>query len=206
MVTGRISILSLVAILFADATTAQTISLTPSDPKRWDTSVAIGWLGGNKDEIAGDWNDWYDTFATSVDVGRYWTPHLKTEVAATLTTTGTVYSFVSPHEHEFGFHALNVSAVYQAFENSWAHPFVGGGVQLGSERQRTRAFEPRPPGGPVTLPIETTRTAFDVRPFLSGGTKFYVTEQGFIRTDLSAAFDNRGATRVWWRIGGGIDF
>jgi hypothetical protein len=204
-VTGRILILSFTAILLARTATAQIISLAPSDPKRWDTTVTIGWLGGNKEEVAGEWNDWYDTFATSVGVGRYWGPHLKAEMAATLTSTGTVYSAVSPREYQFRFRALDLSAVYQAFENSWIHPFVGGGVQLGWEHERSETFELRP-GGRAPIPREPPRTTFDARPFLSGGTKFYVTERGFIRTDLSAALNSRGATRAWWRIGGGIDF
>jgi hypothetical protein len=205
-VIDRISVLSLAAILFARAAIAQTISLVPSDPRVWDTSVTIGWLAGNKQAIAGEWNDWYDTLATSVDLGRYWTSHLKSEAAATLTTAGTVYSRLSPSEHRFAFRALNVSAVYQAFENSWVHPFVAAGVQFGSERERARTFAVPQRAGAVALPTETTHTAFEVRPFLSGGAKFYVSERAFIRTDLSGAFDGGGGTRVWWRFGGGIDF
>jgi hypothetical protein len=217
MVTGRIVILSITLTVCARASAAQTVTLAPVDPKRWDTSVTIGWLGGNKDQIAERWNDWYDTFATSADVGRYWTPHLKTELGATMTSEGSVYSqeaisapgrpspiFIS-REHHFRLRALNLSAAYQFFENAWAHPFLAAGVQLGWERGRTETFPLTSPGFPLP-PSPDSRTRFDAHPFLSGGAKFYVTEEGFIRTDLSAAYDGRGAARVWWRIGGGIDF
>jgi hypothetical protein len=223
-VTGHIPILSLATFLFAQAADAQGISLAPSDPKRWDTSIAIGWLGGDKKELAGEWNEWYDTLATSVDVGRYWTPHLKTDLNVTLTTDGEVYSqeqlslpgqpfpaFFS-REHRFGLKALNLSAAYQFLENEWVHPFVGGGVQLAWERHRVETPFPTAFGrdgrGPLPVPPSSDRdaTRFDPRPFISGGAKVYVTEQGFIRTGLSAAFDGRGTARVWWHIGGGIDF
>jgi len=222
-VTSRLVVLSLATLLFSHSAFAQTIALAPSNPKSWDTSVSIGWLGGDKEGLAGPWNDWYDTFATSVDVGRYWTPHLKTEIAATFTTDGDVYSqqqfalagqpspvFFS-REHQFRVNALSVSGAYQALENSWVHPFIGAGVQMAWERERVETpFQPvfGRDGRPISVPLPTPppRTTFDPRPFLSGGAKFYVSEQGFIRTDLSTAFDGRGATRMWWRIGGGIDF
>jgi hypothetical protein len=223
-VTGQIPILSLATFLFAQAAAAQGTSLAPSDPKRWDTSITIGWLGGNKEQLAGEWNDWYDTFATSVDVGRYWTPHFKTDLGATFTTDGDVYSqerFTVPgqsfpvffsREHRFAIRALNLSAAYQFLENTWVHPFAGAGVQLAWERHRVETPFPTAFGRdgrgpfPVPLPPDASGTTFDPRPFVLGGAKFYVSEQGFIRTDLSAAVDGRGATRVWWRVGGGIDF
>jgi len=223
-VIGRIPVLSLAILLFAHAAAAQTISLAPSDLKRWDASVTIGWLGGNKEEIGGDWDQWYDAFATSVDVGRYWTPHVKTDLSAALTTDGDVYSqehFTVPgqpspvffsRQHRFALRAINLSGAYQFLENRWVHPFVGAGLQLAWERQRVESPFPTAFGrdgrGPFTVPPPpfTSGTTFDPRPFVSGGAKFYVTDRGFIRTDLSAAFDARGTARVWWRVGGGIDF
>ena len=221
---GRIAIVYMALLTGAGPADAQTISLTPTNEKAWDFGINVGWLGGDKEEIAGEWNDWYDTFGTSVDVGRYWTPHLKTEASVTFTTEGDVYSqeqFTLPgqpfpiffsREHRFGLTALNLSAAYQLFENSWVHPFLGAGVQLGWERHRTETPFPTAFGrdgrGPFPVPLtdDPPDTTFDARPFLSGGAKFYVTEQGFLRTDLSAAFDGHGATRLSWRIGGGIDF
>ena len=216
--TRPIAILGLALVLVARPAAAQTVSLTPIDPTRWDASVTLGWLGGDKSDIAEPWNNWYDTFATSVDVGRYWTPHLKTEVGTTLTTSGAVYSqrqVVLPgrpapvfftREHRFSLRALYLSASYQAFENAWAHPFVTAGVQLGWERERFENWPPTRELAPRLPPGDTPGTTFDVRPFLAGGAKLYVHENGFIRTDLSTAFDRHGATRVSWRIGAGIDF
>jgi hypothetical protein len=212
-VTVRLLALCVAAALLPPAAHAQSISLSPTDPKRWDTSVTVGWLGGNREEIAEPWNDWYDTFATSLQAGRYWTPHLKTELGVTITNDGSVYSseqVVVPgqprptffsREHRYGVRAADISAVYQAFENRWVHPFVGAGVHFAWERHR--AETPFPLGPSLPAVAEST---FDPLPFVSGGTKFYVGDTGFIRTDLSAALGSAGAARVWWRIGGGIDF
>jgi hypothetical protein len=222
-VTARSAIFCLAAGMFAQAAHAQTIDLTPADPKRWDTAVTIGWLGGNREDFAEPWNDWYDTFATSLQVGRYWTSNLKTEAGVTLTSDGDVYAtdqvdvpgsprpiFFS-RQHLFGVTAVDLAGVYQPLENRWVHPFVSAGVHLAWERHRVESpFSPaygpdgRPyPVPPIAVPQETT---FDPRPFVSGGAKFYVTETGFIRTDVSAALAAGGTPRVWWRIGGGVDF
>ena len=56
-----------------------------------DVGGGAGWLAGNKEGLAEEWNDWYDTFAVSLDAGRYWTTHLKTEAGATFTGEGSVY-------------------------------------------------------------------------------------------------------------------
>lgn len=212
------AVLGVALVLAARPAGAQTISLTPIDPAVWDASVTVGWLGGDKSQIAERWNDWYDTFATSLDVGRYWTPHLKTEVGATFTTGGTVYSqqqAIVPglrapvfftREHRFSLRALNLSASWQAFENAWVHPFVGAGVQVGWEQERADNVPSSREVTPHLPPAGTPGTAFDARPFLSGGAKLYVHERGFIRTDLTTVFDRRGASRVSWRIGAGVDF
>jgi hypothetical protein len=202
---------------------AQSIDLSAPDPKRWDVTGSIGWLGGNKSDLAEDWNDWYDTFAASLDVGRYWTPHFKTEAGVTFTTDGTVFSheerlipderasiFV-PREHTFRLTALSAAATYQFLENTWVHPFLSGGVQFVQERERafshdvpyfrrdfTRIDVPIPP------PVQAT--VLSVRPFAMGGAKFYVNERGFIRSDLSVAWHDGRAGHVTWRAGIGVDF
>ena len=213
--SGRIICLSCALLVAAGPAAAQGVTLSPSNPKNWDASITVGWLGGDKHAIAERYNDWYDTFATSVDAGRYWTPHIKTEIGVTLTTEGTVYSprqlpgpggtpvFFS-EEHRFGLRAVNLSAAYQFLDNQWAHPFLAAGVHLGWEREKVQRWPLSGPGLPA--PVTQSGTDFDARPFISGGSKFYVNEQGFFRTDLSAAFDSRGAAIVWWRIGGGFDF
>ena len=211
------------ALLAASAATAQTISTTPRNPARWDVGGGIGWLAGNKEGLAEEWNDWYDTFAVSLDAGRYWTTHLKTEAGATFTSEGSVYGrdqLVIPgqpypifrfHEHHFRVTAISAAAVYQFLENAWVHPFVSAGMSLGWERERTIVPEQiLPIGGPRPLIIPATTEAHEssvhARPFIGGGFKFYAGERVFIRTDVGAALDRRGLSQFTWRAAIGTDF
>jgi hypothetical protein len=211
------------ALLAASAATAQTVSTTPRNPPRWDAGVSAGWLAGNKEGVAEEWNDWYDTFAVSVDAGRYWTTHLKTEAGATFTSEGSVYGrdqIALPgqpypifrfREHHVRVGAISAAAVYQFLENAWVHPFVAAGLSLGWERERTVVPEQiLPIGGPRPFVIpatsETHVSSVRARPFIGGGFKFYAGERVFIRTDIGTAFDSRGLSQFTWRAGIGADF
>ncbi len=202
---------------------AQAVIVTPSNPRRWDVAGSVGWLAGNKSEIAEDWNDWYDTFATSFDAGYYWTPHLKIEAGIVFTNEGTVFShrehlipddrasvFI-PREHHFRVRAVSAAATYQFFENTWVHPFLSAGIQLAKERERAFSHDvPYYQRGftRIEIPIQPPRQATErsVRPHVVGGAKFYVNERGFVRTDLGLAWDEGRVAQVTWRAGIGIDF
>ena len=207
----------------ASYASAQSVSIATPDPKRWDVTGSVGWLGGNKSEIAEEWNNWYDAFATSVDVGWYWTPHVKTEAGFTYTGEGDVYSqqqfllpgrgtIFIPREHHFRLRGFTAAATWQLFENTWVHPFLNAGVQVVEERERTIAQGGVPffdrNGTPFVLPRpETTQsTSTAVRPFVGGGAKFYVNERGFVRSDLTVAWDDGRVGHVTWRAGIGVDF
>jgi opacity protein-like surface antigen len=206
-----------------EAASAQTVSIQPADAKRWDVTGSIGWLAGNKSELGEDWNDWYDTFATSLDVGRYWTPHLKTDVGFVFTTEGEVvsheerlipgqrFSIFIPREHHFRVNALNASMTYQFFDNAWVHPFLTAGVQFAEERERALSMAVPFFGSDqarleVPLPAPQQATVSSVRPFALGGAKFYVNERGFVRTDLGLAWHKGRVGQITWRIGIGVDF
>jgi len=210
-------------LLAASVASAQTISTTPREPARWDAGGAVGWFAGNKEGLADEWNDWYDTFAASLAVGRYWTTHLKTEAAATFTNEGSVYgrdALVIPgqpypifrfREHHFGMTAISAAAVYQFLENAWVHPFVSAGVSLGWERDRSIVpGQVLPAGGlrPLVIPAstETRHVSMEARPVVGGGLKCYTGERVFIRTDVGALIDAHGVSHVIWRIGVGTDF
>ncbi len=213
----------LLVLCCSPAAFAQAVIVSPSDPRTWDVTGSVGWFAGNKSGIAEEWNDWYDTFATSLEVGRYWSPHFKTEGAAIFTTEGTVFGrqepiapgegppIFIPREHHFRVRAFTASATYQFFENTWVHPFVTAGVQFTEERER--AFSPDVPfyGRDFTridIPIAPPRqaTVFSVRPVVSAGAKFYVNERGFVRTDLGVAWHEGRVAQVVWRAGMGVDF
>jgi hypothetical protein len=215
---------SCLVLLCIDGAFAQAVSLAPSERAAWDVSGTLGWFSGNKSGVAEEWNDWYDTFAASVDVGRYWTPHLKTEAGATFTTAGTVYSHVEvplpsqpfpifiQREHHFRLNAVNLAAAYQFLDNQWVHPFAQAGVQLGWEHEERlapeflgRGVDPR---NPIPAPLVTREegSTFGVRPFAGVGAKFYVSERGFVRSDVTLGWNRHGIAHAHWRAGFGIDF
>jgi len=218
----RVARCCVVTLCLSSAASAQSVTLSPPDPRRWDVAGSVGWLGGNKSELAEEWNSWSDSFATSLDVGRYWTPHIKTEAAITFTGEGSVYSYeerfsaenripiVIPREHHFRITALSTAATYQFFENTWVHPFLSAGVQFTEERERSFPQVPFVRSGSgrldIAVPPPRQATVFSVRPFASGGAKFYVNERGFIRTDLGVAWHDGRVGQVTWRAGIGVDF
>jgi hypothetical protein len=225
MKTCRLLILACVVVLcVATSSFAQSVSLVPAGRTAWDVSGSIGWLAGDKSDFAEEWNSWYDTFAASIEVGRYWTPHIKTAVGGTFTTEGSVYSHVQvpapgqqfpifiPREHHFRLNAIDIGAAYQFLDNQWVHPFLNAGVQLGWEHQRQfspeQVFFGRDPRNPLIVPPLDRRDGYDfsARPFIGGGAKFYVNERGFIRTDVMVGGHRGGIGQVSWRVGAGVDF
>jgi len=200
---------------------AQIIQLAPAEPVRWDLTGSIGWLSGSRTESAARWNDWFDTFAASIEGGRYWTPNIRTAVAGVFTTEGDIHTneqITLPGEprpifftqrHAVRLDGLVLTTGYQFGHNEWVHPFVHAGVQVARERTRTEypypAFDSRGrPVDPPRDPAETTRTS--ARPFAGGGAKFYVSEKGFFRTDLNVAIGGGGVSHILWRAGFGLDF
>lgn len=205
-------------------TAAPAIAQGPPDAKRWDAAGSVGWLAGDKSDLAEEWNDWYDTFAVSADVGRYWTPHLKTEAGVLFTTEGSVYSATQvpvpgqpfplfiPREHHFRLAGASLGAAYQFLDNQWVHPFLNAGVQLGWEHERLFSPEQVIPGfdrrNPTVAPLidRDEGWSFAARPFVGGGAKFYVNERGFVRTDFTLAWHEGGIGQATWRAGIGLDF
>jgi hypothetical protein len=200
------------------------VSLAPDDPPQWDSAVQAGWFGGNKSDVAPEWNDWYDAASFSVSIGRYLTPHLKLEGDVAVSTTGRIlhdnlvtfpgdlFPYYQPREHRFRTTQAGIGAAYQFFENRWFHPFAGGGLQVTRESERAdRLVSPvyfRNPGIPVVLPpldevdIVETRVA----PYVTAGFKAYVSERAFIRSDIRADATADRVESVVWRAGIGFDF
>ena len=197
------------------------VTLTASNPARWDAAGQVGWFGGNERETAEEWNDWYDSASFSGSVGYYFTPHVKLELEVTATTPGTVFvqeqipfpgtpgPIFRYGEREFRRTAAATGILYQFFENSWVHPFVGAGVELAHERSQLALQEQpvcvRGPCLPIMLPREVS-TSDSVHPFATGGFKFYVSERAFVRTDVMTTFFEGGVESVRWRGGFGFDF
>jgi hypothetical protein len=216
----------LAASLTASAARAQQqANLTPPAIGQWDSAAQLALVNRNETELGG-WDNWYSVAAVHGSAGRYWTPHLKTELDIGTAGQGKIggaengpasefgYPYARYRTHLFHVTTLGAAAVYQFFENQWVHPFVGAGVELARERHTADALPPEvvrvaPNAPPVTLPAAAAVDAvrYWVRPLITGGFKFYVAPRAFIRTDVrtSLAVSGRPAA-LQWRGGIGFDW
>lgn len=213
------------ALLMAGQAGAQerpVISLTPAGAAQWDLAGQVGWLASNKPDIGAEWDDWYDALSGGVSVGRYLTPHVKTEIHAAMASEGRIYSqdpvlLTAPvptyrsREHYFRTASAGAGVSYQFFENQWFHPFAGGGLEVVREHHRVHVPEQflpqRGPGIPaVSVPAVSfaPEVSYAARPFVTTGFKWYVAERGFLRTSIQASF-SRGTTHIAWTAGIGAD-
>jgi hypothetical protein len=192
-------------------------TVVPGTQRRWDAVGYVGWRGVSKSDIAPDWDEWYDAAALSASTSRHLTPHVKIDIDLSTTSRGRVLeeTFVSTsgpfpsyqlREHRFRRTTVATTLAYQFLENRWVHPFLGVGLEGAREAERV-GVELVPVRVPL-LPLATpeTHVTYLVRPFITGGLKFYMSERGFIRTDLLSTLSSSGAESVVWRVGVGVDF
>ena len=215
---------ALVAALVPAAVSAQTVTLQPENPARWDVAVHVGWLGGNKANIAPDWNGWTDAASVDAGVGYHLTKHLKVDLGLGTSGEASITIFepvVEPvvswppyqtREHKFRATTVTGGVTYQFMENAWFHPFVGAGVAVIHERERARAQVGqaffRDAVTRIQLPSlpELDRTVTTAHPYGALGFKAYASERVFFRTDLRVSASTEFARSVEWRAGMGIDF
>jgi hypothetical protein len=212
---------ALAALVLCDVSAASAqdqlvTTFVPETQRRWDAAGFVGWRGVNKSAVAPEWNEWYDVAAFSVSTGRHLTPHVKIDLDLASTSVGRVFAqdivalpgplpYYQLREHRFRRTTLATTLAYQFFENRWVHPFLGVGLEGVRESERLEVgFVPG--RGPVPSSMRQTHAAYKARPFVTGGFKFYVSERGFIRTDVVSAFSSSGAESAVWRVGAGVDF
>jgi hypothetical protein len=210
-------------VIASNAAAQQQTRLTLPTDGKWDAAGQLALLNRNKAELA-RWDRWYSVAAIDGSVGRYWTPHFKTEVEVGTAAEGNIdgeenspvpgLSFPYPRyrDHKLRETTLGVAAMYQFFENQWVHPFVGGGVELVRERHVADALPAEPirfsavdPNVRLPPVAAIDRVTYSARPLVTGGFKFYVTPHAFVRTDVRASFTDRPAA-LQWRGGIGFDF
>lgn len=216
----------LLAVLFtaapAAAQDAPIVSLAPLDPARWDVAGYVGWRGGNKSDIAPDWNEWYDAASFGGSAGYYLTSHLKLDLDLSATSDGEVFvqeeipfpgsllPIFRYGERRFRTTTVSGALLYQFAENTFFHPFVGAGIEAARERAELEFQDQFPCGRLPCTPADArgeVAVSYRAMPFVSTGFKWYMTERAFIRSDVRSAFSTgRGVDHVTWRIGIGADF
>ena len=224
MQTFRGTAVALAAVLLLNATAeGQTLTTSPADSRRWDVTAHTGWLGGNKDDVAVEWNDWFDAWSGGLRAGHYLTPHLKAEVHAdfaqrarldgegVLVPSAGLYPIYQYREHYFTTSRGGAGVAYQFGTNRWFHPHVGIGVDAIHERHRNVVPQQVVPGRgpllpPIILPAMLTETvSWSAQPYTSVGFKLYLSERAFMRSDVRTSFSRRGVAYANWAVGIGVD-
>jgi hypothetical protein len=194
-------------------------------PWRYDISGQVGWFHGSaRDAVGAD--EWYHrVLSGGVTLGRYWSPHHRSEIEFGATTADELYFLGHPTGDRFypfyqsgrlrlSTRTLALAQLYQFGENEWVHPFAGVGVDFDWERRDLEVpplidfvnvngrYEPRLL---ATGRHEGPDTVLEVRAAVLGGLKAYVSERAFVRADVRLGVARRVEKAVA-RIGVGVDF
>jgi len=193
---------------------------TPHSP-RWDVGGGTGLFFMHESEVAAQqWGDWNGNTEIRGDLGRYWTPHLKTGLAVGAAPRFRSYedAFVivgGVRRYASVLVAVRLTTIapsltYQFFDNDFMHPYVTGGVRMGIlDVRRTRdgsLYSDRAGQNSDVPSIDERRTVLNARPFAAAGFKSYINRQAFVRTEALTAFGASGATQVTLHLGMGVDF
>jgi hypothetical protein len=189
-----------------------------SRPRVWDGGASVGVAMISSVDIGDDARQTYlqEQIDVRAEIGRYWTPHVKTELSINppaewtsgidlsvpgvpfLTAYRTVkLTFVTP------------TLTYQFRDNAFLHPYVSAGARIGIGTVRTvQPFETVTINKiTYTVPTidEESRTV-QVRPFVAVGAKAYLTRRTYVRPEALLAFSEAGMAQILLRLGLGVDF
>jgi hypothetical protein len=204
------------------AQTPASGALLPDWPK-WDIGGNAGlrwfnprWVGVNANF---DYLD--EDPELRLALGRYWTQHLKTEVAVTrplrfdtsdsvlipasVVPGGAVASVVETTRVII----LEPTVTYQFLENVFAHPYLSAGVALQwlHTTRDQREVQKLVNGIIYIVPgEESTASSVHGAPFVSGGAKSYFNRRVYARPEVAVSMDGRGAAHFALRLGVGVDF
>jgi hypothetical protein len=212
------------AALAASAAAASAQSPGPeplSRPPRWDASAGVGlhYLRSRELDDRYDW--WASKAQFRLQLGRYLTTHLKAELAVTapLRYESSQYEqFPVAGVREPGYAITNrrlrtmtvtPAFTYQFLDNSYAHPFVSLGAQVGFFDEHRYREQTTYRVGAVTyaVPVIDTRRQFiRGRPLAAAGFKSYLSDRWFVRPEIGAAFSDHGVSHTGLRLDIGADF
>ncbi|HET9011071.1 MAG TPA: hypothetical protein VFN38_04615 [Gemmatimonadaceae bacterium] len=195
-------------------------SLVPATFPRWDVGGSIGFLAVKSSDTLTTWADWEQKAEYRFDLGRYWTTHLKTDVAVSASNPWQDYESleVSVPGIPRGFAYQNVdrqlfnvapAVTWQFRENTFMHPYVSGGVRIGLLQEHRHNENDTIRSGSITYqlpPVDERRTVVLARPFVAGGFKSYLSRSVFVRTEGRAGFADDGMRQLTGVIGIGVDF
>lgn len=216
---------SFVAVITQDAFAQQTPA------RRWDASAVAGLLISHAPDVPGATysDDWNPTGTSGFTVGRYLTPHVKTEAEFLFSGHAKRYinRFVvlpgieTPYpvgSEEFRrLQGVAGTVGWQFFENQWVHPTVFGGAEVDFERTRVHTWEQIRYSGDPRLPptmqtvvarehVDGPETTSVLRGVAGIAAKLYVARHAFVRTDARVALGRQGSGHLAFRVGFGADW
>jgi hypothetical protein len=195
-----------VLALAADAS-AQEKGAAAEPFRKWDIGGGVNIrFGENRDAVvpAGAW---------TADLGRYWTPHIKTSLAVMTARQDTYVDDVyDPRASTSGDTRIltrpagfGVSAAYQFLDNEFVHPYVTAGARFATTSLSTQLHSTRPPYGLVTT--TSTPARLEARPVVGGGFKSYFGNgRAFMRSELAMSIAPHGSVNAILLFGAGVDF
>jgi len=164
------------------------------------------WDAGGVFEI-----NWGESAGWSADLGRYWSPHLKTSLAISTPDEG----YHGGEVCSFGrstmtctYHTprppVAATVAYQFYENVFVHPYVAASLAMSPFESIETTY-----AQPLYRPVSTRSlgTAIDTRAILAGGFKSYFDNgRAFMRSELGVSVGRGGPAYAVVRIGAGVDF
>lgn len=201
-------------LLLAATASAQQQPPAPSTPPppRWDLVAGAGYIFTPEAESGSPYLG-YSRLEFQVNVARYASTRLRTEVGFSTTTRDDGYDW--GEAPGFGLVAVDrlvrlhtvVAAVSYSFfeENVFVHPYLSGGVRLGALSERRRSY-PTYEAWILDRPVNADRTSFVFLPYAAAGVTNRINDRAFTRSELVVAFGSRGFEHATLRVGVGVYF
>jgi hypothetical protein len=205
-------------VLIAAQANAQERTQLP----RNDVSISIGWSGASF-PASDEYNQWGSRFYAGGGVAHYWTDHLKTEAELGWFSPVRNESYepvVFPDgsssyaRSDYVFRDLRASFAqsFQFGRNAWVHPYIGAGADVSVLRieelrpaQSVQLFTSRTNQTRNLPAFAEEETETRIRPFVKTGLKLYMSDRGFVTTELKFAIHS-GIEDVLWKTSLGFDF
>lgn len=222
MRTTTMVLAGVIATLFAGEAPAQDPAAVKMPA--WDASFSYGMFSNQvRDEEDGFNDSDYTTghAEARIDMGRYWTTHLKTELGVSFVPNWTEYDYDTipvpglPNggyvsaQKSLRLTVFTPSVTYQFFENRFMHPYVSTGTRVGLVQTHVTRPAETLTQNRITFAVaavDRQESRWVVRPFVAGGFKSYFNERTFLRTEAMTAFSGEGLAQFTLRIGFGFDF
>lgn len=203
------------ALVLITPVQGQTLATTVGAPD-WDAGAGFSLLWVRDADVGDEGGGSLGESQLRIDVGRYWTPHLRLGLVAAsgprFRTAQLAYVDANgrPFPAVITTHARLVTLApgvsYQFGDNAFVHPYVTAGVQIGL----LRIHRERNPDGfraPLQVPrIDERRSTVLARPSAAAGFKAYFNRRVFVRPEVLAAFGPGGIRQFTLNLGAGADF